>query len=958
MNSSSGFPVRKKSGGRLWASILVVLLLMFHNKIVSQVPGEMTVLETDNSFPGQWCCVNDGYLYGVGVNQRTNVLRKSENGQNYEMRGNVTVLNPNYRIENRIYSTYVPGLIFVLVKNETSNFFLLRSADGGMTFREVYKFGEGIGPGGTQAQDVRMLRGMLELTTELPGGGGVGTLFIGEYNFNKARIPGSVNDRVRIMKSVDRGETWTKVVEWNTNGSNQIGHIHAMKQDPYTGEIYICAGDYNSRIGILKWDGSSSWTDNRTLSQTGSTTGFRVFSGLQRYRTCDILFDENYFYTFVDTQTPNNTKGTESGIWRGRKDFSTYTRVDNQLFEYDPMHVGWFGEKIGNTFIFTTAREYVDPENAWKEINTQVYLSHDGVNWFATGMLNWRDIGDPTESRYMVNVFSYNNKLYLDCYAGAGHSSTIQCSLKRRWNLHEEPVILHPVFFAGMWNNAGNDNNPGTNADFPKRTLNNLLTNNRICSGARVRLSDGTFSEPQIYPLWSGANFKGRGKVVIEGRGMNLTHITRSAGSAGGYGISLEAARTNLNSSIPIEFKDLEFYITKDGGSHTNYLINNADTYVRTVNCKIGNQLNDDSPLVFLGNSGSKFISESSIITASPNYSEYKEIVKINADSTTIALKNCLVLNAYDAFRINFPATEFSLKYCTFYGIEDNGVTIGSNNNRQPFIKNNIFSCKAYPIDDQSGLTERDVDYNFYNRANRNVTDGNHGPDVGTLPWFTDPENGDFTLKSFSLCAIAGTLLEDVSYDLRGRQRSFPSSLGAYESTALIATPDGIIIDSGLGSAAEFLIRSNTEWQIANSDNWIKLSSSSGKGSGYVVISSTSSNKSLASRGTSLTISGTDAEPVIINVTQSADLLTADRDTQRLPLLVYPNPFNDVLNINYNDEDFKSFLIINASGLIVRNEKVQKGIQLIDLSSLAQGIYIIQFLSADGHTKKFRIIKI
>src|SRR5512133_3356761 len=145
MNPFSCSVLRKIRRVRVWAYLSAIILLL-NNSAFSQVTGELTVLETDNSFPGQWCCANDGYIYGLGVNQRTNVLRKRENGQSFETRGSVTVLNPSYRIENRMYSTSVAGLIFVLVKDETSNFFLLKSADGGMTFKVVYKFGEGNGP--------------------------------------------------------------------------------------------------------------------------------------------------------------------------------------------------------------------------------------------------------------------------------------------------------------------------------------------------------------------------------------------------------------------------------------------------------------------------------------------------------------------------------------------------------------------------------------------------------------------------------------------------------------------------------------------------------------------------------------------------------------------------------------------------------------------------------------------
>ena len=108
------------------------------------------------------------------------------------------------------------------------------------------------------------------------------------------------------------------------------------------------------------------------------------------------------------------------------------------------------------------------------------------INWYTSGVLNWRDLNDPTAVRYINNVFSFNNKLYVDCCEGAGHTSTIQCELTKEWKTYEDPVILHPVFFVGTWNAPGNDANPGTNPDAPKLTLNSALTSNKI-----VRRSKG-----------------------------------------------------------------------------------------------------------------------------------------------------------------------------------------------------------------------------------------------------------------------------------------------------------------------------------------------------------------------------------------------------------------------------------------------------------------------------------
>lgn len=942
-------------------TIFIFLFLpsgLWPGKVTAQADfTETTVLETVNSFQGSWSCVNDGYIYGAGANQRTRVLRKRETGQGYETRGDVTTLDPTFRIENRMYSTSTPGLIFVLVRNSANNFFLLKSSDAGMTFTNVYAFGAGNGPDGTNTQNVRLLRGLLELTRDIPSGGGKGTLFIGEYNINGSRTAGSTNDRVRIMRSDDDGDTWTKVVEWNTDGSNQVGHVHAMRQDPYTGEIYVCLGDYTSRTGIIKWNGSAQWVDNRTIAQTGAMSGFRAFYGSQKYRTCDVLFDEDYFYTFVDTQLPNNPDGVESGIWRGTKNFSSYNRVDNQVYDYDPMHIGWFGEKIGNTFIFTTARESMTGAT-WRELNTQVYTSSNGTTWHRSGSLNWRNTGNPVETQYITNVFSHNDKLYLDCTAGAGHSAIIQCTLSKRWHTYEDPVILHPVYFVGNWNSAGNDNNRGTNPDAPKRTLYSMLSTNSISAAARVKVAAGTFQEPNIHPLWNSVDFQGKGSVVIEGQGMDRTSIVRSSGTGYSFGILAEESRILTDANTPLILKDLEMYVTVDAGTdHFNHVLHILNSHVRTVECRIGNSANDDSPLVMLDGEGAKYVSENSLHISNSEPSSFSEAVKFNAPNTSARLKNNLVRNGYNAFTLNYPGNELILKNNTIYGVTNSGVRLGTGNNSQPFIRNNIFSCGVFPIEDLSGIAETGIDYNLYNKANHEVTDGGHSPAVGTGPGFRDPDEGDFNLRSDSPCAMRGVLIADVYYDILSRHRTDPPCLGAYESPALTVTPSGLTIDSKSGSSASFMVNSNLEWTISDFDNWVGLSTVSGSGNSNVTVITNSDNLTLDPRNTRLSISAADAQTVYVSITQSPDELTSREDTGLHPVIIYPNPVHDFLMIDYQDEVYSSVNILNSKGALMRNMPAKGKIQEVDFSGYNAGLYFVELVKGNGGTRKFKLIK-
>ena len=57
---------------------------------------------------------------------KTVVLRKTESGQAFETRGSVASLDSSFTIEYKMFTTSTPGLIFILVKNN-SGYFLLKS---------------------------------------------------------------------------------------------------------------------------------------------------------------------------------------------------------------------------------------------------------------------------------------------------------------------------------------------------------------------------------------------------------------------------------------------------------------------------------------------------------------------------------------------------------------------------------------------------------------------------------------------------------------------------------------------------------------------------------------------------------------------------------------------------------------------------------------------------------------
>ena len=122
-------------------------------------------------------------------------------------------------------------------------------------------------------------------------------LFFGEYNVTPKKTLGGDGDAVGLWRSNNLGNTWSKVVEWNTNGVHTVDHIHGLKQNPYNGWIYILFGDDDKEPGIVAWNGvARAIPDNTPLASIGLNNrwaGWRAISGTQDVRTGDIVFTKD-----------------------------------------------------------------------------------------------------------------------------------------------------------------------------------------------------------------------------------------------------------------------------------------------------------------------------------------------------------------------------------------------------------------------------------------------------------------------------------------------------------------------------------------------------------------------------------------------------------------------------------------------------------------------------------------
>lgn len=150
-------------------------------------------------------------------------------------------------------------------------------------------------------------------------------IYWGEYFRNAARGP------VKIYKSMDEGQSWEMIREFEAGFTR---HIHFIQQDPFTGKLWICMGDYDheSRIG---------WSDDNFQSI------HYIGSGSQMWRSAHAVFTADAVYWGTDSGFDDS-----AGIYRWDKSSKEYSRV------YASEGAILFGTRLENgSLVFSTDRE-------------------------------------------------------------------------------------------------------------------------------------------------------------------------------------------------------------------------------------------------------------------------------------------------------------------------------------------------------------------------------------------------------------------------------------------------------------------------------------------------------------------------------------------------------------------------------------------------------------------------
>lgn len=326
-------------------------------------------------------------------------------------------------------------------------------------------------------------------------GGGVGVLhrgvawdgenvFLAEYSNAPGRVAGGYNDAVRLLKSTDRGTTWSVAAEWNTNGAHQIRHLHSVQS--HGGYLYIQAGDENYESGILRWNPSEPLASNQFLS-----TYSNCWSGSQRYRTGDILFPPgDYMYWMADSSMGGSTS-PDRGIWRGRKDMTGEPeRIDSQILR-NSNHSGWYGVIMPNgDLIFS---EFLEAAAVGQQIF--FYGSTDGGDtWEMCASYGMDRTGRGGADVFFVWQKDGSAYFTKPLHSGKPTISATVALKSRDYDAREGARVIHPVYWVSPSGEDTTNQDQGFRPDRPWATVGYALTGSRITYGSRVVIEPGRYS--------------------------------------------------------------------------------------------------------------------------------------------------------------------------------------------------------------------------------------------------------------------------------------------------------------------------------------------------------------------------------------------------------------------------------------------------------------------------------
>ncbi len=652
-------------------------------------------------YPGLACTTDGTYLYGLNFGFNNIVERFDPSSgaitQLADFGTNIGVLT---------LQCMTNGTMFACVGNNdlastsAQTWQLYRSVNKGATWASVSILGAPDGGGGQVAGvAIQNCASLAELTIN-----GVRTLFYGEYNINTARVAGGANDEVKIMRSVDDGVTWTKVIKWNTAGSNIVTHCHAVKA--LNGRLLILNGD-GLGSGIIEWNPTATagvWTvaDNATYATIGGTTGYAALFDLtstttnEVFRATDMLYrpQDNMYYWMTDSGLARR------GIYACRPGLTGLSLRDTKQLASHEGYYGVINSSGAMTIVTSTFSGATDKCHF-------VFASDDG--W------DWRIVGRHSNNKAVTAtvpqaVFLFGNSLVISSKDGARKRDrgTTLCNIVGDF-IDEVPANIAPCFWVapGGINRSVNETidiggwsprSPLADPGYPLTSL-----SNRVTYGSRIMVAPGTYTNNRVSMNWTDTGTRDAESginVQVTGAGKTLTRWVHDGADASLQLFYIAAGVTNHK----LDVRNLHSYLTNGSGATSLATSDEPTTGLEFTarDCVLGHPANGFATSIGVLRpdlpAELRMVLHRCVVCSDPAVAGTNAVFFRQASSYLRAYATVFYGGNSATMNITRATTDIELFNCLFIGVTNaagTGIAISGAATIPPVLKNVLFDVPA-----------------------------------------------------------------------------------------------------------------------------------------------------------------------------------------------------------------------------------------------------------------------
>jgi len=439
-----------------------------------------------------------------------------------------------------------------------------------------------------------------------------GDVYVGEYIATATAL----GQRIRILKLAQGSTAWQIIWSLNVGASEQqIRHIHCCQINPYTGELWIGTGDYDSwnsgtsgavardQSWVLVWDktvdlpNSSIYNTSASMvAQLRSMAGYgvRILSGGQATRPVQFSFLSSGVYYFSDASPFQVESQLNSGVFFVNHSGTTLKRVYGVTDESQSIS-GYYAVQTnsGATVFFPAAADTA----TFTTTTVPILTTLDGVDFAVAGQIQkvpnsisipYGPVYDPDTGLVMV---SYDNVV--------GKANTLNTIIFRvledtphnkiAWDgtkIIVQPEILHPVYWVDVANSSGTALDAigpqGHSPRTPWASISYAMSASRMTSGGRLKVLDTALTQTSALTslAWNANAIPGDSSLPLE---LDLRGCT-FAWNTNGYWLGWTATQ---HLRVLADYLSLGASVTTGGGFINNSAVA-GDSNITFQDSRIG----------------------------------------------------------------------------------------------------------------------------------------------------------------------------------------------------------------------------------------------------------------------------------------------------------------------------------------------------------------------------------